>query len=1000
MAEESIKYSAFISYKHGELDSYVAENLHKSIETFHIPKQIQKQTGKKKVDRVFRDKDELPISSNLADNISMALQNSEYLIVVCSPRTPESYWVQKEIETFIQIHDRDHVLAVLIEGEPDEAFPEQLRFAEQIRELPDGTRQVERIPVEPLAADLRAADRKELNKKLKTEILRIMAPLLGCRYDDLRQRDRERKMRRAIRFSIGLAAVFLAFGLYSLYNTMQINRQYRIKQENQSRYLAETSQRLLGEGDRELAIKIALEALPESEESDDRPYVPEAEYALSDALHTYANGNDFVAVSQLSCDGKVEEIITSSDAMMIVARDSMQQIYVWDAATLEPVIKLEAEYDEEYNMDERLSLAFNNNNQLIYGMYDGLVCWDCIQDREVWRQEWDGLVLDSLLTRQKDKIAVITVDECILLDAQTGDIIAETEEYQMRSNMAFSPDGTCLVFGVNTESGVSCMVWDLQNNSVTEFQNPEWNDHFLTDIKFAGNDQVIVAALLNDYAPTLDGNLTMFRSDTLEQVWTQDYALTEMDVYYLVDDTDYQEPILLSNSGSALRRIHVDTGEVEEISLSMSAAYARPISESMVLLISTEGEMAVLDMDTSLYMSMGEVAGTKSIIDCQSCGDYLFVQYYNDDKITVSEQKTGDSFQSCQLDLNVTEAVFAPDHQSIVALTDDGLAVIDVETYEVIQEFPEVLSYSVCPAGNALIYIGEDGILHRWSFSTRQEEESAPMLEEDFYAYYKYKGTFSDNGEYFACANADELKIVHTLEMSRSQVIKGDSLKTLVITSDGSYVAARGYDGRLAVFDVNAGKKIEMSEQGYGVCDAIDPSVTLAVANQHPWAAVWGTDNFIHLIDLSNGQEFTKFEMKAGDYMLEFSEDDSVLMASGLESSITIFDIEAQEIVKKIAVDHASFESVLYEPERELYIWKNIYGAYLITTKNDEYSVIAYVPSFQCMDSVTGNIYINGRRNGFGYFTYQNLDNLIEQGKELVDQEELTDLEKRIYHVE
>ena len=50
----------------------------------------------------------------------------------------------------------------------------------------------------------------------------------------------------------------------------------------------------------------------------------------------------------------------------------MQQIYVWDAATLEPVIKLEAEYDEEYNMDERLSLAFNNNNQLIYGMYDGL----------------------------------------------------------------------------------------------------------------------------------------------------------------------------------------------------------------------------------------------------------------------------------------------------------------------------------------------------------------------------------------------------------------------------------------------------------------------------------------------------------------------------------------------------------------------------------------------------------------------------------------------------
>lgn len=120
------RYDAFISYRHTEPDMYIAKKVHKGLETLKVPRGSPK-FGKKKIERVFRDQEELPIGSDLGDNIRTALEESEYLIVVCSPRTPESYWVQKEIETFIGLHGREHILAILVEGEPQEAFPRSFR---------------------------------------------------------------------------------------------------------------------------------------------------------------------------------------------------------------------------------------------------------------------------------------------------------------------------------------------------------------------------------------------------------------------------------------------------------------------------------------------------------------------------------------------------------------------------------------------------------------------------------------------------------------------------------------------------------------------------------------------------------------------------------------------------------------------------------------------------------------------------------------------------------
>ena len=81
------RYKAFISYRHQPFDRKVAVTLQKHLETFHPPKQLEK----KEKWRVFRDETELPTSADLSQDIREALENSEYLIVICS-----SIWQRRD----------------------------------------------------------------------------------------------------------------------------------------------------------------------------------------------------------------------------------------------------------------------------------------------------------------------------------------------------------------------------------------------------------------------------------------------------------------------------------------------------------------------------------------------------------------------------------------------------------------------------------------------------------------------------------------------------------------------------------------------------------------------------------------------------------------------------------------------------------------------------------------------------------------------------------------
>jgi len=363
---QQFKFDVFISYRHAELDSAVAGYLQKSLEHYRIPREIQRKCGKPNIHRVFRDEEELGVASDLFGEIEENLKQSEFLLVICSPRIVQSKWCLKEIETFIQYHGRDNVLAVLIEGEPETAFPPIL--------LEKG---------EPLAADLRGKNKRQVLKYARERMPRLVAPLVYCSYDELYQRHRVYRMRRAFTLASLVAVLALGFGAVTVKQNMEITENYLAKLENQSRHLAQKSAELLSQGNREAALLVALEALPESSVDTSRPYVAEARIALENALCTYSMNTQLRPLKML--EHKSTPVSSCSDYNMeekaLLTLDSDGRIYVWDCEADENICC----WEEEGRACSDARLA--GEHRVVAAGSQGLFCFDYLTKEILW--EWN-----------------------------------------------------------------------------------------------------------------------------------------------------------------------------------------------------------------------------------------------------------------------------------------------------------------------------------------------------------------------------------------------------------------------------------------------------------------------------------------------------------------------------------------------------------------------------------------------------------------------------------
>lgn len=532
------RYDAFISYSHSEPDAFIAQKLHAMLEHYHVPKRIRKLSGKK-INRIFRDREELPLSSDLAANISEALEQSEFLIVICSPRSMASRWVQKEIETFLMSHKKENVLTLLAEGEPEEAFPKILRFHKKRIAKADGTQEVIQEEVEPMAADVRGENRKEIEKKLKEEFLRILAPMLSCSYDNLRQRHREYRFKKILAAVSGVAIAALLFMGYAFRQAAVLNEQYQEARQNQARYLSKISGELLDQGDRKGAVKTALAITPEDQNRNE-PVVPEQMYALNNALYSYhaSNRRQLLAESSFELDAQtIESTYGSAEAISeegteLFCLDELGNAYVVDLESGKCIWKVIPQDLEDYDDGSFLwfGAASNGRAVLISEHEVRTLNWEEKKEEKVIRTE------DSFAYQQGQVSCTVTEEYIGIANGlkmwiyrmEDGELLTMIED-NICDMIFYDRDRVAVVKGV-LKKGTDGNEFVPHIYTITLYHITEdraiWTSEYesfaysvdmnLSDMNIAGNREKVLAVVL-------ESHLLLFRSETGELLQEREF---------------------------------------------------------------------------------------------------------------------------------------------------------------------------------------------------------------------------------------------------------------------------------------------------------------------------------------------------------------------------------------------------------------------------------------------------------------------------------------------
>lgn len=345
-------YAAFISYRHLPRDAEVACEVQRAIEEYRLPQHVarakapaettshtngmstetaasnndahsrqKRRPGRPtKLGKCFRDEDELAASHSLPDSIREALTASRTLIVICSPETQESPWVRREIEMFEQLHGRERIICALAAGSPEESIPPILKT----RMMPDANGILREMPAEPLAADLRP----EAKAKRKAELLRIIAAVAGCSYDDLRQRERARKRKHIALTSAAAALAIVATGVFAF----QFHRTSETALIAESKSLAAQAIDQYANGEHLQAIETALQALPSSENDTSRPLVPEAQAALEKVLALNPDPDQpWTPFYLFESDEEIVDVAYSQEGAWIATLDAAGAVSLHDA---------------------------------------------------------------------------------------------------------------------------------------------------------------------------------------------------------------------------------------------------------------------------------------------------------------------------------------------------------------------------------------------------------------------------------------------------------------------------------------------------------------------------------------------------------------------------------------------------------------------------------------------------------------------------------------------
>jgi WD40 repeat protein len=202
---KATEYDAFLSYAHAdrEVTTAIQKGLH----------QIGRRVGQLRALRVFRDDTNLAAAPDLWGKITEALDRSRYMIVVLSPQSAASHWVNEEISYWLAHREHANLMLVLAEGHLQWDATDKSFDPAQCDAAPPALTQPGSLPVEPLYIDV--SDDKPWDVRslvFRDKLTSLAAPIHNkpkdqLTGDDLREQGRFRRLRAAAVAGLALLTV-------------------------------------------------------------------------------------------------------------------------------------------------------------------------------------------------------------------------------------------------------------------------------------------------------------------------------------------------------------------------------------------------------------------------------------------------------------------------------------------------------------------------------------------------------------------------------------------------------------------------------------------------------------------------------------------------------------------------------------------------------------------------------------------------------------------------
>ncbi|WP_338974694.1 TIR domain-containing protein [Fusobacterium vincentii] len=858
--KKKYKYDAFISYRHVEPDLTIAEILHDMIEKFNIPKHLRTVSNDgsliddKHVFRVFRDREELS-TKDLSTMIEEAIANSENLIVICSKRTSLSPWCRKEVQLFKKIHGANNIIPILIEGEPDESFIDELKNLKATFINSENVEEEKNI--ELLAADIRPDEVKspsfkgyeilqnskdsklnELTKKSldilkKSEIYRIVASMLNVNYGDLKLRHQERYLKRIIYTSVAASIAMLIFvvSVTTLYLKSVVSE--RKANEQSSLMTLNMANEANLQGNRMLGVLIAQEAMKNVSPKMEKYNKLEAQYEniLNNSLITLPFSNQFI----LPTESETASFGISSDSKWLISSGSFNNAIIWDldnggikkTLTFEsPVVSIALSPDSkksyvgtannkifEVNMENyeinnvfgnstlpAVAMRISKNNKYLFALRNALILdvFDIQNQKKLYSFTFpiDNMITGFAENPQTNNFFILRKDNSITeYDINTGEVLivhaSTTNPEKNFFRKMTITDNGILFYSDIQENIESFIMKNLQSGQINRASNIR---NFSSNIVVNKDATVLYVSSLNNF-------------------------ITRFDLSNLKPDEEINVP---------QRVTYLDTKRTQ---------YNESIKT--MILSPDENTLAVVLNN----MAIGAFSGVKNMTSDSS------------PEFILNEKST----HKASIDI----IKFTPDSKKIITSANDyTIRVMDTEST-----------------------MGKSQLLNGKIVASSRDKNSILILSGDKISKYNFD---TNKEEFIATLDSKFLKVFQQFAITNDV--------SLVALSDSTNGASA------SVFDVRQDKKL-YTTKSHTVKAGILPFISgLQFSNDGNFLFTLGPDNQLFIHDAKTGEFLFSLEDQENGEATSFimSNDDNFVAINYITKKSTIFSLREKKIVQKI----------------------------------------------------------------------------------------------------